>query len=336
MEDYSCMNYNESSSWQREMTLECLPDLQSCLEHCASSSSAVTIADYGSSEGYNSMILFGKLLSEFRKTHTNSVHIYHIDLPTNNWGRFFNLLKEDKDSYLKISDVYYSAVGRSFYEEVVGPNSVDLGIASFAFHFLSEDVNSPDHIQAGWSQVPEVNQKAKLQAHQDLTVLLANRYRELRPGARLILITPSADAPPGTYHTQIVNRAIQNLLQKNLITQEESKNLSRPVHYRTHEEWQSTLAHSSELFKIVSFSYHDYTSPYQRKYNEDQNWEEYENSMKAWITPLFKGPFFKSLNKPVEEKQQLFNSLLEEFGHILREEKPQVKVWTTKIVLEKI
>jgi hypothetical protein len=59
--------------------------------------------------------------------------VYHVDQPSNDFNSLFELLDTNPDRY-SFDDpcVYPSAIGRSFYENVLPPNSVHIGWSSYA------------------------------------------------------------------------------------------------------------------------------------------------------------------------------------------------------------
>lgn len=79
----------------------------------------VVIADYGSSQGKNSLrpmrIAIGVLRE--RLCLETPISLVHTDLPGNDFSTLFHLLEADPDSYIRDQpNVFAYAVGRSFYE----------------------------------------------------------------------------------------------------------------------------------------------------------------------------------------------------------------------------
>ena len=80
---------------------------------------AIVIADYGSSEGRNSLapmtIAIGRLRD--RVGPNRAIAVVHTDLPGNDFNALFETLANDPDSYLRDDPaVFASAVGRSYYQ----------------------------------------------------------------------------------------------------------------------------------------------------------------------------------------------------------------------------
>ncbi len=100
-------------------------------------------------------------------------------------------MENDPDSYLaKDKAVFASAVGRSFYSQILPSNSVNLGWSSWAIHWLSRIPCSIDgHIQVDYCSDEKVRAAYAKQAAHDWHEFVAFRGRELCPGGRLVVMT---------------------------------------------------------------------------------------------------------------------------------------------------
>src|SRR5580658_3031966 len=93
----------------------------------------VVIADYGSSQGKNSL---GPMRAAIRVLRSRldpdrPIFTYHIDLPANDFNSLFAVLDTDSDRYvLDEPNIFPCAIGRSFYENVLPDNHVNLGWCS--------------------------------------------------------------------------------------------------------------------------------------------------------------------------------------------------------------
>jgi hypothetical protein len=64
--------------------------------------------------------------------------VFHVDQPANDFNTLFEVLGTDPDRYgLGEPNVFPCAIGRSFYERVLPPESVHLGWSSYAAMWLS-------------------------------------------------------------------------------------------------------------------------------------------------------------------------------------------------------
>src|SRR5215472_4168562 len=84
----------------------------------------IVIADYGSSEGRNSLAPMRAAIAVLRARagRQRPIFVYHTDLPANDFSTLFNVLESDPDSYVRgAPNVFPSAIGRSFYQRVLSP-----------------------------------------------------------------------------------------------------------------------------------------------------------------------------------------------------------------------
>lgn len=153
----------------------------------------IVIADYGAATGHNSLLPVCAAVAVVRKRTRpeHSVLVVHTDVPDNDFTEMFNTLTTDPDSYLqKDAATFASAVGRSFYSQIVPSNSVNLGWSAWAIHWLRRvPTPIPDHIQVAYSGDDAVRAAFAKQAAYDWHDFIAFRGRELCRGGRLVVMT---------------------------------------------------------------------------------------------------------------------------------------------------
>ena len=153
----------------------------------------IVLADYGASNGFNSLLPMSGAITVLRnRTRADhSILVAHTDRPENNFTELFHTLEHDPDSYLaKDRATFVSAVGRSFYSQILPSNSVNLGWSSWAIHWLSRVPCSIDgHIQVNYCTDETVRSAYAKQAARDWHEFVAFRGRELCPGGRLVVMT---------------------------------------------------------------------------------------------------------------------------------------------------
>src|SRR4029079_15535709 len=79
---------------------------------------ALVLADYGASQGRNSMTPMRVAIETVRARCgvDQPALVFHTDLPSNDFTSLFHTLNEDPNSYLSgTAGVYSAAVGRSFF-----------------------------------------------------------------------------------------------------------------------------------------------------------------------------------------------------------------------------
>lgn len=155
------------------------------------------IADYGCSQGHNSLAPFAAAIKVLRQriAHDRAIMAVHTDLPENDFTVLFQTLDTSPESYLrKDAAVFASAIGRSFYEQILPRDSVSVGWSSWAVQWLSRTpALIPDHVQVASSADAPSRAAFSRQAAEDWQNFLAARDRELCPGGKLAILTMALD-----------------------------------------------------------------------------------------------------------------------------------------------
>ncbi len=182
--------YNRNSGLQAANLGSALPLLVAAAGEVATDGASIGIADYGVSQGRNSMAPMAAAIDAMRPRigPDRPIVVSHIDLPSNDFASLFTLLEEDPASYLAgRAEVYPVAIGRSHYGQVLPSGSVDLGWSSNALHWMSRNPCAvPDHGWGVFSAHSAVRDAVDEQLDADWTNFLQARSRELRRGGRLI------------------------------------------------------------------------------------------------------------------------------------------------------
>jgi hypothetical protein len=187
----------------------------------------IIIADYGSSQGKNSLTPVGLAVKSLRKRvgRNRTILVFHVDLPSNDFTSLFEVVDSDPDSYVvNEPNVVPCAIGRSFYKDVFPPASVDLAWSSFATQFLSRvPAHIPGHFSASAAE-GEVRAAFRRQSDQDWETFLTLRARELRPGARLVVVQPAFDDNGRTGIEKLfdhANEVVGEMADAGVITEDE-------------------------------------------------------------------------------------------------------------------
>ena len=155
---------------------------------------SIVIADYGSSQGKNSMLPMQVAIQGLRRRAgaNRAISVFHIDQPSNDFATLFAVLGTDPDRYVLDEPlVFPAAIGRSFYENVLPPDSVHVAWSSFAAVWLSQiPTLIPGHFVVLFSTA-SVRSEFERQAAKDWEAFLALRAKELRPGGRLVVVLPA-------------------------------------------------------------------------------------------------------------------------------------------------
>jgi hypothetical protein len=134
--------YNRSSSVQEAGSLPAIALLERVARKVAlpPSPGLVVIADYGSSEGHNSLVPMAAAICALRERvgRERAIFVFHTDLVGNDFTALFQTLANDPDSYLRNDPAAFAAaVGRSYFQQILPTSSVTLGWSAWAVQWLS-------------------------------------------------------------------------------------------------------------------------------------------------------------------------------------------------------
>lgn len=204
----------------------------------------VVIADYGASEGRNSLRPIGVAIAALRERigPDRPVSVVHTDLPSNDFPALFRTLADDPASYLRGDPTAFaSAVGRSFYGQILPPGCVTLGWSSWAVQWLGRvPAEIPDHVQVASSQSREARAAFGRQAAEDWRAFLSARGRELRPGGRLVVVAMAVGADGEFGYGPLLDAlygAIRGLVGERFIRDEEVRRMAIPTVGRSRAEF---------------------------------------------------------------------------------------------------
>lgn len=217
----------------------------------------IVIADYGAATAHNSLLPICAAIAVLRKRTRNDhcIYVAHTDVPENDFTAMFRTLAEDPDSYLaKDPASFASAIGRSFYQQILPSSSVNLGWSSWAIQWLSRVPSPiPDHIQVAYSDDETVRAKYAKQAAHDWHEFIAFRGRELAPGGRLVVMTMAVD-DDGEFGYRPMFAALLDALDElegaGLITAEEIHRMSIPVVGRKASDFFTPFAPSGRFEQL--------------------------------------------------------------------------------------
>jgi hypothetical protein len=236
----------------------------------------IVVADYGASTGHNSLLPIATAIAVLRKRTRpeHSILVAHTDVPDNDFTAMFRTLAEDPDSYLsKDAATFASAVGRSFFSQILPSNSVNLGWSSWAIQWLSRvPAPIPDHVYIAYSSDESARAAYAKQAAHDWHEFIAFRGRELCPGGRLVVMTMAVgdDGEPGyrPLLTAIVE-ALDELAATDLLTEDEVHRMCVPTVARREADFLAPFAPKGR-FEQLEIEHLDVFNA------EDRFWDQYQ------------------------------------------------------------
>jgi hypothetical protein len=241
----------------------------------------VVIADYGAATGYNSLLPISAAIAVLRRRTRpeHSVLVTHTDVPENDFTALFRTLSDDPDSYLKKDPACFaSAVGRSFYTQIVPSNSVNLAWSSWSIQWLARTPTPiPDHVIVAHCRDDDVRAAYARQAAHDWHEFVAFRGRELSPGGRLVVLA-SAIGEDGDFGygplLDAMSATLTDLVARKLLTDDESLAMTIPVVGRRARDFLSPFAPSGTFEKSTVEHVEVFDA-------EDRFWAQYQIDGKA-------------------------------------------------------
>ncbi|MDF3341019.1 SAM-dependent methyltransferase [Mycolicibacterium septicum] len=217
----------------------------------------IVIADYGAGTAQNSMQPINAAITAVRSRTRpeHSVLVTHTDVADNDFSTMFRILEEDPESYLhKDSATFSSAIGRSFYSQILPSNSVHLGWSAWAVMRLGR-VPMPvtDHVVAACSRDDRVRTAYARQAAHDWHEFIAFRGRELYPGGRLVVLTTALDDDGDFGYRPLfgsVASTLAELVTDGVVSADEVARMSLPIAGRRAADFAAPFAPSGRFERL--------------------------------------------------------------------------------------
>jgi hypothetical protein len=257
----------------------------------------IVIADYGSSQGKNSMAPMQLAIRGLRRRigPNRAISIFHIDQPSNDFATLFAVLDGDADRYIMGEpNVFPAAIGRSFYQSVLPPGSVHLGWSSYAAVWLSEiPTLIPGHffpaLSTGMVRTEFARQGAK-----DWEAFLSLRAKELRPGGRLVVVLPALADDGSSGFTHVIdeaNAALEEMVADGAITAEERSRMTVGAYPRRERDLLAPFAANGEFQQLIVEECEMLELP-------DTAWTDYQRDGNKEALVTKRALFFRSIFGP--------------------------------------
>ena len=245
--------YNRNSNLQAAGVEMVLPLLEQAARTApvGDDGAPLVIADYGCSQGRNSMRPMGVAIDTLRPRigAGRPIEVVHTDLPSNDFASLFTTLQDGGASYLTGRPrVFPSAVGRSYFELILAPGRVCLGWNTWTLHWLSRNpVLVDDHGLAAMSRSREARAAAHRQSAQDWTSFLAARSTEMAPGAKLVSLAMGATPEVHGWDWVLGElwQAAVEMAREGQLSAAELTSFTVPVQGRTEADLQAPFAGGS-------------------------------------------------------------------------------------------
>ncbi|MBU9765655.1 SAM-dependent methyltransferase [Mycobacterium sp. TNTM28] len=241
---------------------------------------SIVIADYGAGTALNSMEPINAAITALRaRTRPeHSVLVTHTDDADNDFSTMFRILQEDPRSYLRKHPATFStAVGHSFYSQILPSNCVHLGWSSWGVIRLGRvSMPVPDHVVAAYSNDNHARTVYAKQAAHDWHEFIAFRGRELSPGGRLVVLTTGlGDDGDFGYEPlfQSIMSTLTELITDGVVSADEVARMSLPIAGRRAADFVAPFAPSGrfERLQIQHLEIFDAEDRIFKAYRSDRN-----------------------------------------------------------------
>jgi SAM dependent carboxyl methyltransferase len=257
----------------------------------------VVVADYGSSQGKNSLAPMRAAIKALRRRvgADRPISVVHIDQAANDFNTLFDVLDRDPERYLLDDpNVFPAAIGRSFYGNVLPRDHVHLGWSSYAAVWLSRiPVRISGHF-ISLASTPDVRKAFESQAAEDWNVFLSLRSSELRAGARLVVVLPAVSDEGATGLEPLfrhANLVLMEMVAEGTITEEEYARMELGTYPRRRSELMAPFAADGRFCGLTVARCELLGLP-------DAAWKDYEQDQNKQSLADRHAGFFRSIFVP--------------------------------------
>jgi hypothetical protein len=257
----------------------------------------IVIADYGSSQGKNSLAPMQIAIRGLRKRvgPNHAISVFHIDQPSNDFNSLFEVLDADPNRYdADEPDVYPAAIGKSFYERVLPPGSVHLGWSSYAAVWLSRvPAPIPGHF-ISLRSTGTVRAAFEGQAAQDWIAFLTARAQELRPGGRMVVVLPGVADDGFSGFERLFDHAngvLEEMVAEGVISSEERSRMVVPGYPRLKRELLAPFGGKGKFQRLT-------VEDFAMSEVADTSWAQYERDRDKEALTTRHAVFFRSIFLP--------------------------------------
>jgi hypothetical protein len=225
--------YNKNSAMQAAGISALLPLWERLIADVELDGGPLVIADYGSSQGRNSLAPIAIAIDRLRaRTRPEMpIEVVHTDLPSNDYSALFETIQSDPASYLR-ANVFPSAIGRSYFDPIIPPDRVHLGWNSWTMQWLGAvTINAPDQFFPSFSKSEDVITALRQVQAADWRRFLEARSIELKRGARMLTGFPgrTSEGSGWEWLAQEIWGVIVDLGREGVLSEDEQFRLTVPT-----------------------------------------------------------------------------------------------------------
>ena len=232
------------------------------------------------------------------------------------------------DSYLDEFDgVHALESGSSFYSPVLPAGSLHLGFSATAMHWLSrKPCDIGEHVHMVGASGEELAAFAE-QARADWRRILSHRARELKPGARLVLVNFCRDEAGrhlgntgGVDMFGEFDRIWRSFIDDGTITGEEYRAMTLPQYYNSPEEFAAPFENGTNEMSSAGLVLESletavvscpFAEDFKRHGDAARFAKEYIPTIRSWNESIYFGAL--SSTRPEQERREIIESFYDTY-----------------------
>lgn len=300
------------------------------------SSRPYAIADYGAADGGTSLELITRATqAQLAREPARPITVYYTDLPGADYGFMFRMLsglEADFPTYITNHNIFAFSTGISFHRPVFPPNTIDLAFSAHAMHWLSERPPVIEgHIHAVGATGSALNRIREI-ARKDWEAIIAHRAREMRRGARMLMLNFAAtedgrhlgkNNSRGVFET--LNDILKDIVDDGIIDSKEYQNTNFAQYYRTTDEFSAPFSKKSNTKRgskliLDCCEIETFKCPYRRKYDDDKDSSAFSHTfvdnIRSWSESTLRNSL--SQRRHQEEKDEILNEIYRRYRKIVQ------------------
>ncbi|KAF4595803.1 fusarin C cluster-methyltransferase [Ophiocordyceps camponoti-floridani] len=279
-------SYASHSALQHEAMLQALPLLKRAAEMASKTSGPLTVVEYGSAHGNNSIEPLEAILSV---AEASQVSILLSDRPQNDFNTLASIVGPWTEARQTGPSLFVGMMPLSFYRPVVPARSVSVGFSLSCLHHLERLPDTPESIPA--------------QARHDLGLFLRLRAAETVADGCLVLslVGRASSYESLSGPTRALVRAAADMVDAGLVPASVLAAFRVPVHQRTVSDVSTALDDVKDEWEALELReeavFHPAHAEFQRRRDrgdqEASRW--YADTIMDWFMAVCAGYWLKAI-----------------------------------------
>lgn len=340
--------YDTHSEYQRRIVAEGTATIVKMVDalDLPTVTSACIIADYGCGTGATSVQSVGAAVRRLRERNRQlPLHAIHADLLTNDFNQVFRNVAE---SYAGEpgGPIYVSAVGGSFFDQIVPSGTIHLGMCSNAAHWfrVQPQIEVPGGIYFSEAR-GAAREKLARQAADDWLSFLRARASELVPGGRMLVqgiaTVKNADGgekASGAKLLHLMWEVAQTMAEAALLDRSVLLRYLFPVYCRSEEEAIAPILAGGLLekeFEVIAAETSEVGNPYWEEWERSGDAAVYARDYTAFVRAFAESTLMKNLFASSGKSSELCNEFFTRFESAVTRNPARGKyeAWILRLIL---